>query len=82
MLPYVINRYNDSIHSSTGYKPKDAIHDKYASESKVKLEINARTKRRYPNISIDGNVNVFKTACKYCESKETKSRWSDQDVQS
>ena len=78
MLPYVINKYNNSIHSSTGYKPKDAIHDKYASEIKVKLEINARTKRRYPNMSINDNVKVFNKVSKYCESKESKSRWSDE----
>ena len=78
MLPYVINKYNSTIHSSIGYKPKDATDDKYASDIKAKLEINARTKRRYPNISINDNVKVFKKAGTYGESKESKSRWSDE----
>jgi transposase InsO family protein len=58
MLPYVIDKYNNTIHSSTGYKPKEAVNDKYAMEIKVKLELNARTKRRLPNISIGDKVKV------------------------
>ena len=78
MLPYVVNKYNNTVHSSTGYKPKEAIDDKYALEIKLKLEINAKTKRRYPNISKYDHVKVFKKAGKYGEAKESKSRWSDE----
>ena len=78
MLPYVINKYNNTIHTSTGYKPKDAIDDKHASYIKVKLEINALSKRRYPIISEGDQVKVFKKAGKYGEAKESKSRWSDE----
>ena len=77
MLPYVANKYNNTIHSSIGYKPV-AIDDKYASYIKVKAEITARTKRRYPNIATADHVKVFKKAGKYGEAKESKSRWSDE----
>ena len=78
MLPYVVNKHNNTIHSSTGYKPKDAINDKYAGEIKVKLELNARNKRRYPTISVGDFVKVLKKAGKSGEAKESKSRWTEE----
>ena len=78
MLPYVINKYNDTPHSSTGYKPNEGIKDKNASAIKVKLEMNAIRKRRYPTISVDDYVKIFKKPGKYGESKESKSRWTDE----
>jgi hypothetical protein len=78
MLPYVIDKYNNTIHSSTGYKPKEAVNDKYAMEIKVKLELNARTKRRLPNLSIGDKVKVYRKAGKYGEAKESKLRWTDE----
>lgn len=77
MLPYVVNKYLNTVHSSTGFKPKDAIDDKNALDIKVKLELNAKSKRRYPRISVEDRVKIFKKAGKYGEAKESKSRWSD-----
>lgn len=78
MVPYVINKYNNSIHSSTGYKPKDGIDDKHALDIKVKLEMNAISRRHYPRISVLDKVKIFKKAGKYGEAKESKSRWSEE----
>lgn len=78
MLSYVVDKYNNTVHTSTGFKPKDAIDDKHALEIKIKLETNARTKRLYPNISVGDKVKIFRKAGKYGEAKESKSRWTDE----
>jgi len=78
MLPHVIKKYNNTIHTSTGFKPKDAIDDKHALEIKIKLEMNRQKKRLYPNISVGDKVKIFRKAGKYGEAKESKSRWTDE----
>ena len=78
MLEYVMKKYLNTEHSSTGYKPVDAIKDQNASDIKVKLEMNAIHARRYPRISINDKVKTYKKPGKYGETKESKSRWSEQ----
>jgi hypothetical protein len=75
MLPFVINKYNNTEHSATGFKPSQAINDKYAGDIKVKLELQARHKRRYPTISEQDHVKI---RIKQRHNKESKSKWSDE----
>jgi len=78
MLPYVVKKYNNTVHTSTGFKPDDAINDKHALEIKIKLEMNANKKRLYPTISVGDKVKIFRKPGKYGEAKESKSRWTDE----
>ena len=78
MLVPLMKKYLNTQHSSTGYKPIDAINDKNAADIKVTLEMNALHKRRYPRISVDDKVKIYKKAGKYGEATESRSRWSEQ----
>ena len=78
MLPYVVKKYNNTVHTSTGFKPNDAINDKHALEIRNKLEMNANKKRLYPTISVGDKVEIFKQPGNYGEAKESKSRWTDE----
>ena len=46
LLPNVINQYNNTVHSSTQFKPVDAIKDKNAVEVKTNLMLRARFTRK------------------------------------
>ena len=78
MLNHVINKYNNTIHSATGFTPNEAVKDKHSSDIKVQLELKANNRRKYPNIFKLDVVKIYKKAGKYGEHKESKSRWSDE----
>ena len=78
LLPSVIKQYNNTIHSSTGYKPIDAIHDKHVVDVKTNLILRSRFKRKYKEINVGDEVRVFKKKQKYSEMKEHVKNWSDE----
>ena len=79
MLDYVIKKYNNTIHSSTNFKPVDAHKDKNAPEIIVNLLLKAKHKRKYNTINIGDEVKVFtKGKGNYTSRKETVSRWSSE----
>ena len=58
LLSHVINLYNNTIHSSTKFRPVDAIKDSNAPDVKTNLVLRARFKRKYKHINV-GFVSEF-----------------------
>lgn len=78
MVNYVIDKYNTAVPTSTGYKPKAAADDKHAVDINNKSEMDARTARHLPYLSISDSVKMFKTPGTYGECRESNSRWTDE----
>ena len=78
MLKFVVDKYNNTIHSTTNHKPKDAHQDKNSPDVAVNLATKSIHKRKYKNINIGDDVKVYtKGKGNYTSRKETTSRWSD-----
>ena len=78
MLKYVINKYNNTIHSSTKHTPKDAHLDKNSPDVAVNLTTNSIHKRKYKNLNVGDDVKVYtKGKDNYTSRKEYNSKWSD-----
>ena len=76
MLKIVINKYNNTIHSSTNHKPKEAHQDTNSPD--VALATKSIQKRKYKNINVGDDVKIYtKGKGNYTSRKETTSRWSD-----
>ena len=77
LLPSVVKRYNNRIHSSTKLKPVDAIQYKNAVEVKTNLMLRARFKRKYKEINVGDFCRIKKQKQKYSGMKETVKNWTD-----
>jgi hypothetical protein len=78
MLKIVINKYNNTIHSSTKLKPNEAHKDSNSPDVAFQLTVNSINKRKYPNINEGDEVKIYDSGQgKYANRKETKSKWSD-----
>ena len=78
MLKFVVDKYNNTIHSTTNHKPKDAHQDKNSPDVAVNLATKSIHKRKYKNINIGDDVKVYtKGKGNYTSRKETTSRWND-----
>ena len=78
MLKHVINKYNNTIHSSTKHTPKDAHLDKNSPDVAVNLSIKSIHTRKYKNINVGDDVKVYtKGKDNYTSRKEYNSKWSD-----
>lgn len=78
MLKHVINKYNKTIHSSTGLSPIDGHKDKNSFKIITALHLKSNYKRKYNTISIGDSVKYFnKGRGNYVSRKETTSKWSN-----
>ena len=78
MLKHVFNKYLNTVHSSTGYTPKEAHKYTNAADVSSNLEMKNIDKRKYPNISVNDYVKIYtKGDGKYTSRKEYNSRWSE-----
>ena len=78
MLKIVVNKYNNTTHSSINHTPKEAHKDKNSPDVIVNLTLKSNYKRKYNNINIGDIVKVYtKGKGNYTSRKETVSRWSD-----
>ena len=76
MLSKALDKYNDTVHSSTKMKPKDAHNDKNHMDARVNLTRRENT-RKYPDVNVNDMIKVFeKTKDNYTERKEYNSKWS------
>jgi len=77
MLGWVVEKYNNSVHSTIGLTPREAHYDKNSPTVAVNLALKASYKRKYNNINIDDEVKIYtKGKDNYGSRKETVSRWS------
>lgn len=77
MLPYVVNKYNNSKHSTTNHTPKEAHDDKNSPSVAANMSLKVSYNRKYKNINIGDEVKVFtKGKGNYASRKETFSKWS------
>ena len=79
MLSKALDKYNDTVHSSTKMKPKDAHDDKNHMDVRVNLTKREKNTRKYPEVKVNDMVKVFeKKKDNYTERKEYNSKWSNQ----
>ena len=79
MLSKALDKYNDTVHSSTKMKPKDAHDDKNHMDVRVNLTRREKNTRKYPEVKVNDMVKVFeKKKDNYTERKEYNSKWSNQ----
>ena len=79
MLSKALDKYNDTVHSSTKMKPKDAHDDKNHMDVRVNLTRREKNTCKYPEVKVNDMVKVFeKKKDNYTERKEYNSKWSNQ----
>ena len=79
MLSKALDKYNDTVHSSTKMKPKDAHDDKKHMDVRVNLTRVEKNTRKYPEVKVNDMVKVFEKKKDNCtERKEYNSKWSNQ----
>ena len=77
MLSKALNKYNDTVHSSTKKKPKEAHNDKNHMDVRVNLTRREKNTRKYPEINVNDTVKIFtKGRGNYTDRKEYVSKWS------
>ena len=80
MLKPVINKYNNTVHSTIEMKPIEAHRDGNRTDVRNNLELKAKYKRTYPNISVNDTVKIYKKGKgNYTSRKETISKWSKEN---
>jgi hypothetical protein len=78
MVPFVINKYNNTIHSSTGLCPDQAHNDNNRTSVAINLTLHSVYKRKYPSLKEGDKVKIYsKGKSNYTSRKETKSKWSE-----
>jgi hypothetical protein len=74
-LKTVLNNYNNKhISRATGFTPNTARLAKHRTEIKMRMLLNAKRNRKYPNISVDDKVRVYRK--KSLMDKERVPVWS------
>jgi len=78
MLNHVLNKYLNTVHSSTDHTPKEGHKDTNTADVSSNLELKKINKRKYPTINIHDYVKIYtKGDGKYASRKEYNSRWSE-----
>ena len=78
MLKIVVNKYNNTINSSTKLKPKDAHDDKNSPGVAIQLTVNSMNQTKYQNINAGDEVKIYDNGQgNYANRKETTSKQSD-----
>ena len=60
MIPYIIDTYNDTVHSVTKFKPNDAVEADNSTDVKANIELKARFNRKYPPIHVGDMVRIVR----------------------
>ena len=59
MLKHVLNKYLNTVHSSTVHTPKEGYNDSNTADVSSNLELKKINKRKYTNININGYVKIY-----------------------
>ncbi len=77
MLPLVINKYNNTIHSSHEMTPIEAHDDRNILNVSIKHHLKANYFRKYPNIKVGDEVKIYQKGKNNLSAlKETRPKWS------
>ena len=77
MLPLVINKYNNTIHSSHEMTPLEAHDDRNILNVSIKHHLKANYFRKYPNIKVGDEVKIYQKGKNNLSAlKETRPKWS------
>ena len=80
MLAKALEKYNNTVHSSTKMKPKDAHNDKNHLDVRTNLTRREKNTRKYPEVNANDNVKIFKKGRgNYTDRKEYVSKWSKEN---
>jgi hypothetical protein len=78
MIPLVVNKYNNTIHSSTSNTPNQGHNDNNRVSVATSLAIHSNYKRNYPSLTEGDKVKIYtKGKGNYTSRKETTSQWSE-----
>jgi hypothetical protein len=78
MIPFIVKKYNSTIHTSTGLTPNQGHKDNNRVTVATSLALHSDYKRKYHSKSLGDKVKIYsKGNGSYSSRKETKSRWSD-----
>jgi hypothetical protein len=78
MVPFVVTKYNKTVHSSTGNTPNDGHKDINSPSVIANLTLKAVHKRKYPTIEVGDHVKIYtKGKGSFSSHKETTSKWSN-----
>ena len=59
MLKHVLNKYLNTVHSSTGYTPKEGHKDTNTADVSTNLEMKKINKRKCPNVFVNDYVKIY-----------------------
>ena len=59
MLKHVLDKYLNTVHSSTGHTPKEGHKDTNTADISSNLELTQINKRKYPTINIHDYVKIY-----------------------
>ncbi len=59
MVDYVVNKYNNTVHSSTGMSPNRAHNDNNRVSVATSLAIHSNNKRNYPSLKEGDKVKIY-----------------------
>ena len=77
MMTKALTKYNNTVHSSTKKKPKDAHDDKNHLDVRTNLTRREKNTRNYPEVKVNDTVKIFtKGRGNYTDRKEYVSKWS------
>ena len=78
MLKHVLNKYLNTVHSSTDHTPKEGHKDTNTADVSSNLELKKINKRKYPTIYINDYVKIYtKGDGKYASRKQFNSKSSE-----
>ena len=78
MLKHVLNKYLNTVHSSTDHTPKQGPKDTNTADVSSNLVLKKIHKRKYPTINIHDGVKIHtKGDGKYTSRKEYNPRWGE-----
>ncbi len=79
ILPIVIKKYNNTVHTTTNHTPLQAHKDSNMANVAANISVKAINKRKYKTINVGDMVKIYtKGKDNYGSRKEQHTRWSNE----